>query len=62
MPSSVEISFVIFTPPGPLFQIVVLMKDLGELVMDIEEVLKNHLTVLNINDPKDVDKLSHRIE
>ena len=46
----------------PLLQIAVLIKDLGELVMDIEEVLKNHLTVLNIKDPKDVDRLSHRVE
>ncbi len=46
----------------PFLQIGVLIADLGELALDIEEVLKNHLTVLNIKDPKDVERLSHRVE
>ena len=45
-----------------LLQIAVLITDLGELALDIEEVLKNHLTVLNIKDPKDLQRLKHRVE
>ncbi|XP_064406610.1 protein unc-13 homolog D-like isoform X2 [Halichondria panicea] len=42
--------------------IAVLITDLGELALDIEEVLKNHLTVLNIKDPKDLQRLKHRVD
>ncbi|XP_064406965.1 protein unc-13 homolog D-like isoform X2 [Halichondria panicea] len=36
-------------------------EDLEELAMDIEEVLKNHLTLLNIKEHKDVESMKHRV-